>query len=154
MAVTLKDCTLPPHDQWLATWRKDASQKIRAIYWRTRARFAETIMRICFRRRTRNRAEHIYCLERKVAAQAENIRSMQRQFEHKNLKMKALNILVACDGHCNRFYMDNPGDVTEDVVKLCEQNALRLRHWWDRGGQVAADRYRAKYENKIRSMRK
>ena len=69
---------------------------------------------------------------------------MRESLEYKNKLLRACNILVACDGPCNKSYMDNPYDIDEDVVKLAEGNALRLRHWWNRGGQQAADLYKHK----------
>ena len=71
---------------------------------------------------------------------------MQEQLRRKNKKMKALNILVACDGPCNQSYMDNPYDVDEEVIEIAERNLERLKHWWSRGGQQAADLYRKKWD--------
>ncbi len=85
--------------------------------------------------------EHIRRLEAKCAAQASEITNMRLQAEHRNRERRALNILVACDGPCNRAYMDDPTQVDEEVVRITVHNALRLLHWWRRGGQPAADAY-------------
>lgn len=129
-------------NEWMNDWRRDKSAVLRAAYWRARAGMAESVVAICFRRRTRNRAEHIRGLEAKIQGQAEQIRQMQLSAEYHNMERKALNILVACDGPCNSPYMDDPSVVTEAVVKMVERNAARLRRWWDRGGQAACEAYR------------
>lgn len=128
-------------DKWIEKWINDPSLQLQKIYWSMRARFAEMILRICFNPKLVRRANHIYYLEEKCRNQAEQITDMQEQLTRKNKKMKALNILVACDGPCNRAYMDNPWDVDEEVIKIAERNLTRLKHWWSRGGQQAADLY-------------
>ncbi len=121
-----------------------------SIYcWRGRAWVAETILSICFDSKTRNRAEHIRGLEEKVKSQAREIRSMQVSAEANNIRAKALNILVACDGPCNAHYMDDPSSVTQEVVDSVNRNAERLNHWWNRGGQAGADSYRDKFRTKL-----
>ena len=114
-------------------------------YWRGRAWIAETILSICFDSKTRNRAEHIRGLEEKVKRQAEEIRNMQLSAELQNVRAKALNILVACDGPCNAHYMEDPSLVTQEVVDSVNRNAERLNHWWNRDGTAGADTYRKKF---------
>jgi len=128
-------------DKWMESWKKDASPRIRSIYWSIRARFAESILRILYNPKLCRHAEHFHYLEEKCRNQADQISDMQEQLKRKNKKMKALNILVACDGPCNRSYMDNPYDVDEEVIRIAERNLERLKHWWSRGGQQAADLY-------------
>jgi hypothetical protein len=94
------------------------------------------------------RANHIYYLEEKVRNQAQQITAMQDQLTYKNKLNKALNILVACDGNCNKSYMDNPWDVDEEVIRIAERNFERLKHWWSRGGQQAADLYMKKNDKR------
>ncbi len=114
-------------------------------YWKIRARILGIILSICFRSKTRNRAEHIRGLEQKIKYQAREIRNMQLSAESKNIRAKALNILVACDGPCNAHYMDDPSLVTQEVVDSVNRNAERLNHWWNRGGTAGADAYRNKF---------
>lgn len=118
-------------------------------YWRGRAWIAEAILNICFDSKTRNRAEHIRGLEEKVKRQAEEIRSMQESAEANNIRAKALNILVACSGPCASSYMDDPSQVTQEVVNSVKRNADRLVSWWSMGGQKAADEYKKRiYDEK------
>ena len=140
--------------QWLEVWKRDynymvridcMTQLVKIEYWRCRALICEGILKICFRKKNRRRAEHIWHLEQKVEKQSREIRLIQLHLEQKNREHKALNILVACDGPCNRAYMDDPSSVDEEVVQLAERNAKRLRHWWNRGGQKAAEEYKKKW---------
>lgn len=134
-------------DKWMESWRKDASPRIRAIYWSIRARFAESILRILYNPKLCRHAEHFHYLEEKCRNQAQEITNMKQHLEYKNKLNKALNILVACDGPCNRAYMDNPYDVDEEVIRIAERNLERLKHWWSRGGQQAADLYYERNKN-------
>lgn len=130
---------------YMESYRLEVSPRLRLIYWRSSGWLAWSLLAICFRRRTRNRAEHIRGLEEKVARQALEISNMQRSAKSRNAERMALNLLVACDGQCNRAYMADPSQVTDEVVRLAERNATRLRHWWNRGGQAAAEAYRGKF---------
>lgn len=124
-------------------------KRFRGIYyWRGKAWIAEAILNICFDSKTRNRAEHIRGLEEKVKRQAEEIRSMQISAESNNIRAKALNILVACNGPCNAHYMEDPSLVTQEVVDSVNRNAERFNSWWNRGAEAGADAYRDKFRNK------
>lgn len=132
-------------DMWMKSWKDNLSPRIRCFYWTARARFAETILKIFVDIKTFHHAEHIYYLEEKIRNQAGEITNIQGCLEDKNRLHKALNILIACDGNCNRSYMDNPELIDENFVKLVERNALRLRHWWDRGGHEKEKEYRERF---------
>lgn len=143
--------------QWLKVWKTRyrnylayigpySSKTCQLMHWQLRAFISEAILRICFRKKSIRRAEHIYHLEQKVKRQGEELRSMQLYLEQKNREHKALNILVACDGPCNKPYMDDPSSVNEEVVRLVMQNAGRLQRWWNRGGQKAAELIRVGWE--------
>ena len=138
---------LHPSDKYLNSWKNDISPRIRSLYWRARANYAELILKICFTNRTRNRSEHIRGLEEKVKNQKEEITNMREILEYRNKERKALNILVACDGPCNRAYMENPSDVDQKTVDIIKRNYERFIHWWDRGGQKAADEYLLRHKN-------
>lgn len=126
-------------------FRRDKFQSMRAYYWRARATLAEAVLAVCIGRHDRNLAERIVRLERKLERQRNALASLNAALAERNIERKAMNILVACDGPCNAPYMDDPSQVTEEVVKLAEWNASRLRHWWDRGGMQARAEYLAKY---------
>jgi len=130
------------------SWRHNPA--LRGLYWRLRSMAVEAVLRICFRRKSRNRAEHIRGLETKCARQAEEITEMRLQAEFRNSERRALNILVACDGPCNRAYMDDPSSVDEDVVRIAVYSTLRLLHWWRRGGQGGADAYLKRVRDDVR----
>ena len=130
--------------KYVESYRREASPRLQLFYWWASARLAWSLLRICFRPRSQNRAEHIHNLEEKLARQAKEIDDMRRQAECKNIEMKAMNLLVACDGPCNRDLMDDPSQVTLEVVENCEYVTKRLRHWWDRGGVAAKEAYRNK----------
>lgn len=134
--------------RYMEGYRKEISPRLRLIYWRANAELAWSLLGIC---RNRNRAEHIHGLEEKIKTQAEEITRMRLSAEDRNIERKALNILVACDGNCNGAYMADPASVTEEVVWLAERNAERLRHWWKRGGQAAANNYRAECAERNRT---
>lgn len=140
---------LLPRDKWISLWRNKASFILQKHYWAARACFAETILKICFTEKKKNRAEHIRGLETKIKNQAEQITGMQDQLVYNDQKMKALNILVACDGPCNRSYMNDPYSVDANTVKIIKRNYERFMHWWDRGGQQAADLYLNRYKKDI-----
>jgi hypothetical protein len=135
-------------DKWMESWKKDISPRIRLIYWQTRARFLETILKICYNSKLCRHAEHIHYIEEKCRNQAEQITDMQEQLTQKNKRMKALNILVACDGNCNRSYMDDPYSIDQEIVDKVKRNYERFMHWWNRGGQQAADLYMKKWNKK------
>lgn len=135
--------------KWEKQLRYDSLASVRCVYWRMRAHAAEAVLRIAFRRRTRNRAEHIRGLEAKVAHLSETVTTMREQAERKNVEMKALNMLVACDGPCNSPWMDDPKAVTENVVFHAQRQARRLYNWWRRGGQGAHERYLARIREKL-----
>lgn len=116
-------------------------------YWRGKAWILEAVLNICFNSKARNRAEHIRGLEEKVKRQATEIRNMQLSAESQNIRAKALNILVACSGPCASSYMDDPSQVTQEVVNSVKRNADRLVSWWSMGGQKAADKYHKEFAN-------
>jgi len=123
-------------------WLKPLNNNLRALYWYSRCLCAESVLRICFSYKILRRAQHILHLEEKIKNQAEEITRMREIFEYKNKLLKACNILIACDGPCNKAYMENPYDLDEEIVKLAERNSARLRHWWNRGGQQAFESYK------------
>ncbi len=129
------------HKYNLWKWRSNKSDLIRMVYWRTRAEIAESCLRILFKIKQRNLAEHINDLEQKCKRQAWEITNMREVAEERNKERKALNILVACDGNCNAPYMEDPSQIDEQVIRLVVGNALRLVHWWDRGGMKTRDAY-------------
>jgi len=136
---------LEPCMRWIESWRKDKSNRLKMLYWRNRAFYAETILKICFRHKTKNRAEHIRGLEEKVRMQADQIRCMQDTLEHRNIERKALNILVGCDGPCNRPYMEDPSSVTPEVIRMVNWHYSRFTNWCNRGGFEAYQKYLDKY---------
>lgn len=139
---------LHPKDRYIETWRKEISPRLRMLYWQARARWAETILKVCFKDRKKKRAEHFALLEDKVKAQAFQIKQMQDRLQYRNKQMKALNILVACNGPCNAPYMDDPSQVDQGVVDIVNYTAKRLNDWWNRGGMKAREEYLNKYKRK------
>ncbi len=131
-------------------WRLSRDSYVRIVYWRTRAYIAEACLKILFNKKSRSLVEHLHNLENKCGSQAEEITKMRLVAEERNKERKALNILVACDGNCNRDYMDDPESVDEDVVRNVVWNALRLLHWWRRGGKAGADEYLQRVREDIR----
>ncbi len=97
---------------------------------------------------------HILILEEKLRRQAGEIRNMQLDAERRNVERKALNILVACDGPCNRAYMDDPSKVTYEVVRSVHINANRLISWWNRGGVKARDAYRKRWSLPLKEVQR
>ncbi len=117
---------------------------LEAYYLRGRVWILETVLRICFDSKTRNRAEHIRGLEQKNKSLKREIRNMQESAEANNIRAKALNILVACDGPCCSSYMDDPESITQETVNSVERNYQRFMRWWRRGACQQAKRYREK----------
>jgi hypothetical protein len=115
-------------------------------YWQNRAWYAEIILKICFRNKTKNRAEHIRGLEQKIANQAHQIQCMQDTLELRNVERKALNILVGCDGPCNKPYMDDPSSVTPEVIRMVDWHYKRFMNWCNRGGFEAHQKYIEEYK--------
>jgi len=137
---------LEPCLRWIESWRKDKSDRCKMLYWKSRARYAETILKICFRNKTKNRAEHIRGLELKIENQAQQIKDMQDTLELRNIERKALNILVGCDGPCNRPYMEDPSSVTSEVIRMVDWHYKRFMNWCNRGGFDAYQKYRDEYK--------
>jgi len=131
-----------------------ASMYWKVVYWKSRAHAAELEFRIyAIQKNRKKRTEYLLHLEEKLSKQANEIREMQLILEHRNKERKALNILVACDGPCNRAYMDDPSSVDEKTVKLVVRNAERLIHWWNRGGQKGHEEYMLRWKETMKRLR-